>query len=205
MLVAFWFNFWPNFAATIIAVIAGIPAGLWLDRRAERSAARARAVEQEEDERRQRTEQRERTCSALQQLEPVIRAHAPWFKILGSWGNLNEFHEGPMAEPWLVVRAQIAASLLHDRSLLGDLAVHFERCLRMDELVRLRSSFAITGVSAQHQRVLTEEEAIKTRLNNMRNAEGADPTALADRVAAEVDRLHSAEAGGATTDLPDGR
>ncbi len=184
---SFWSDFWPDFAATIIAVVLGIPAGLWLDRRAERRADKRRLAAE-----------RARTREAREQLEPVIRDQAGWFRILGAWGNLNEFYEGPLAELWMVLRGQIVASHLTDHRLFGDLAVHFERCVRLDDLVRLRSSLVVTGPPIQHQRVLDEDEAIKTRLNNMTKAEGANPEKLADRVVEEVQRLADVNHLGAT-------
>lgn len=174
---------------TIVAVVLGIPAGLWLDRRAERSAAQARANEIRDADERRLAEERNRTREALEQLEPVIHGHAAWFRILGAWKNLNEYYEGPLIELWMVLRSQIVPIHLSDRRLFGELATHFERCVRLDELVRIRSSFTLTGVPAQQQVTQIELEAIETRLNNMKNAEGATPEDLASRVADEINRL----------------
>lgn len=182
----FWSSFWPNFVATIIALVAGIPAGLWLNRQAERSAAAARSREAQEADERRQAEARSRTRETLEQLEPVVRGHSGWFRTLGTWGNLNEYHEGPLAELWMVLRNQIVTSHLSDQRLFGDLAVHFERCQRLDELVRLRSALSLAGPAAQQSRTQVEMEAIKTCLNNMTKAEGANPEAIADRMAAEI-------------------
>jgi hypothetical protein len=189
ILASFWPSFLPNFAATIAAVVGGIPIGLWLNRRAERSVARARVGELREADQRRVTDERARAREALEQLEPVVRSHAPWFRILGAWGNLNEYHEGPLAELWMVLRGQIIPAHLSDRRLFGDLAIHFERCVRLDELVRLRSSLSLAGPPAQQQRVTDDHRAIQTRLNNMIHAEAADPEHIADRTVAEIDRL----------------
>jgi len=189
MLLAFWSAFWPNLTAAIIAVTAGVPAGLWLNRQAERRLAVARERERLEAERLQIARDREMTRRALEQLEPVIRAHTGWFRILGAWGNLNEYHEGPLAEPWTIVRDRIVPRHLGDWRLPGDLAVHFERCVRLDHLVRLRSSMSLAGPPAQQERASVDGAAIKTRLNNMTKAEGADPDHLAARVATEIATL----------------
>lgn len=196
---SFWSDFWPNFAATIVAVAAGIPIGLWLDRHADRLAARSRAAEAKEAEKRRVAEEVERTRQALEQLEPVIRGHAAWFSILGAWGNLNAYHDGPLVEPWIALRDQIVPAHLNDRRLFGDLAVHFERCARLDELVRLRASLSIAGPPAQHSRMLIDEEAIKTRLNNMTKAEGAAPDKIAQRVANEAALLSNGSRLGTTS------
>ncbi|MBI4729001.1 MAG: hypothetical protein HY775_05805 [Acidobacteria bacterium] len=187
----FWSDFWPNFAATIVGVAAGIPIGFWLNRHAERSAAERRRKEIRAAEARRVSEEKQRTREALEQLEPAIRAHAGWFKILGAWSNMNEYHEGPLAELWIVLRGQIVPAHLSDRRLFGDLAVHFERCVRFDELVRLRASLSMAGPPLQQTRTQTDEAAIKTRLNNMTKAVGADPEKIANRVAGEIASLQS--------------
>lgn len=180
----FWSNFWPGFAATVLGAAFGVPVGLWLNRRAERSVAATRA-----------SEERTLTSEALEQLEPIIRRHGTWFPILGAWGNLNEYFEGPLVESWMVLRSQIVASHLMDRHLFADLAAHFERCVRLDELVRLRSSLSLAGPPAQQSRVQVDQDAIVTRLNNMKNATSANPVNLADRVAAEIRALSAPTKG----------
>ena len=190
MIVASFFtSFWPNFTATMIAVVVGIPAGLWLNRRAEESAAEARAVEQRHEYDRRLSEERLRTCEALEQLEPVVRAHKSWFAILGAWGNLNEIFDGPLSELWVILRGQVVPSHLTDRRLFGDLGIHFERCTRLDELVRLRASLSRAGPSAQQEQVVIDQQAVQTRINNIKNAEGADPEKIASRVKVEIDQL----------------
>ena len=115
MLASFWSSFWPDFAATILGVAAGIPIGLWLDRRAERSAIRARAQEFRQAEERRILEEKTRSAEALEQLAPVIRGHVSWFAVLGAWGNLNEYHEGPLNDLWVVLRNEIVPTHLSDR------------------------------------------------------------------------------------------
>ena len=174
ILGSFWASFWPTFAATIVGVVGGIPTGLWLNRRAERSAA----------DRRSATE-RAQTREALVQLEPIIRGH----KRCGS-RDLNEYYDGPLSELWVVLRTQIVASHLTDGRLYGDLAVHFERCVRLDDLIRMRSSLTVAGPPPGYEDLTRNLEAIETRLLNISRADGAAPDSIADRVRAEIDLLH---------------
>lgn len=186
---SFWANFWPAFTATIGGVIVGVPVALWIDRHAEQRAALRREEQHRLAEQRRLEEERARTCEVLKQLEPVIRRHAEWFSDLGAWSNLYEYYEGPLEELWKVLRQQIVSTHLSDRRLFGDLAIHFERCGRLDELVRLRATLSLAGPSAQQARVQTELEAIQTRLNSMKNAQDVQPEELAKRVAAEISAL----------------
>ena len=56
-----------------------------------------------------------------------------------------------------------------------DLDIKLDVFRRLDELVRLRSSLSLAGPSAQQAQVVIDQQAIQTRMNNIKNAEGSRP------------------------------